>query len=74
MEECITPFIENSLADDEKALKAKELITTLLRSVAAEVIKIDKRDWFYAVEVNGCKLFVCQNETGKYTVMIPSDY
>lgn len=74
MEECITPFIEDDLADDEKVIRANELIATLLKSVVAEIIKINKLDWFYAVEVQGRKFFVAQNETGKLTLMFPEDY
>ncbi len=74
METCIMPSVKDGLTEQEKAALIKELIARLLKSVVAEVIKINKRDWFYAVEVNGCKFFVAQNETGKYTVMLQEDY
>jgi hypothetical protein len=31
-------------------------------------------DWFYSVEVDGMKFFVCENGELGYTAMLPSEY
>lgn len=77
--ECIYPFL---IKDHEGNLieglpTASELIYRLIGSVKQEVIKIQKEkglDWFYSIEARGWKFYVCQNETGKYTLMFPEDY
>lgn len=87
--ECIDKFLikvimsdRDSIPEkDENILKghpsASDLIHKLISSAKLAVIKIQLlkgTDWFYAIEARGWKFFVCQNETGKYTLMFPEDY
>jgi len=62
------------ITEQEKAKAVKKLIGKLLSSVVDEVRKVNKPDWFYSFKVRGWKFFLAQNETGKYTLMFPSDY
>jgi hypothetical protein len=66
-ERCIEPFVTEYI--DEASLTKK-----LIEDAIIEIKKINKPDWFYCIHVKGCKLFVAQNETGKYTMMFPEDY
>jgi len=68
---CIEPFL-----DEEKTNEA-DLISKLVSSVKREAIKIQKTkglDWFYDVSARGWRLFLVQNDTGKYTLMFPEEY
>jgi len=78
-DECIDKFLIKD--DDGNVLNgfptALNLMYKLISSVKAEVVKIQNEkglDWFYSIEARGWKFFVCQNETGKYTLMFPEDY
>ena len=78
-DECIDKFLIKD--DDGNVLdyspKLSNLMYKLISSVKAEVVKIQNEkglDWFYSIEARGWKFFVCQNETGKYTLMFPEDY
>lgn len=85
---CIEPFIEASVMtklslankpmdDISEAYKKKaerELIKKLLNSAILEVQKLKRQDWFYNINCRGWDLFVCQNETGGYSLLFPEDY
>jgi len=51
-----------------------EFIKKLIEDAIIEIKTINKPDWFYCVYIKNFKLFVKQNETGKYTIMLPEDY
>jgi hypothetical protein len=78
-ESCIYPYV----MDGDKS-QTDKLVSNLIHQVILEIKKQyqkanKKMDWFYEVIVkdfksNDCRLFVAQNETGKYTIMRPSDY
>ena len=77
--DCIDKFLIKD--EDGKILKGQQpaivLINKLIGSAKQAVIEIQKTkgtDWFYSIEARGWKFFVCQNETGKYTLMFPEDY
>jgi hypothetical protein len=87
-ERCIEPFIEASvmtklslankpmddISEADKKKAERELIKKLLNSAILEIQKLKRQDWFYNVQVRGYDLFCCQNETGGYTMMFPTDY
>ena len=53
----------------------KKLIDSAVDEIRKQYLKADKKaDWFYSIEARGWKLFVAQNETGKFTLMFPEDY
>ena len=64
---CIEPFVTEDI--DEASLTKK-----LIEDAIFEIKKINKPDWMYAIKVRDWKLWVCQNETGAYTIMFPEDY
>lgn len=69
-ERCIKPLITEDI--DEANLTKK-----LIEDSIFEIKKFKHPDWMYAIKVRGCrgwKLWACQNETGKYTLMFPEDY
>lgn len=77
--DCIDKFLLKD--EDGKILNGQQpaivLINKLISSAKQAVIEIQKTkgtDWFYSIEARGWKFFVCQNETGKYTLMFPEDY
>ena len=77
--DCIDKFLIKD--EDGKILDGQQpaivLINKLISSAKQAVIEIQKTkgtDWFYSIEARGWKFFVCQNETGKYTLMFPEDY
>lgn len=77
--ECIDKFLIKD--DDGNVLDgfptALNLMYKLISSVKAEVVKIQEEkglDWFYNIKARGWEFYVCQNETGKYTLMFPEDY
>jgi len=52
---------------------------TDLLNQALEIMRKSKPDWFYSGKIelpSGTtqKIFIVQNETGKYTIMLPEDY
>ena len=56
-----------------------DLLNQSLAIVRRESENFTKHDWFFEGQIelpSGAKqqVFICQNETGKYTVMLPSDY
>ena len=68
---CIEPFIIN---DNEIAL-TKKLIDSAIIEIKKQYLKANKQaDWFYEFNCRGWKLWACQNETGRYTLMFPEDY
>lgn len=66
-EKLITPFITDEMNE-------ASLIKKLIEYAIIEIKKINKPDWFYCIHIKGCKIFVAQNETGAYSIMLPSDY
>lgn len=81
-ERCISLFSNEGMWEQFASSKEKyerKLISKLIESVILEIqkqyLKANKKeDWFYSVKVRGWKLFVSQNETGKFTLMFPEDY
>jgi hypothetical protein len=86
---CVEPFIEPlamtrlSLAnkplevtDADRKKAEKELVKRLIESAILEVQKLNRNDWFYALDdCRGWKdMWVVQNETGLWTLMFNSDY
>lgn len=68
---CIEPFI------DDRKIVEYDLILKLILSVKREVIKIQKVngvDWFYDLVAREWRFFLAQNDTGKYTLMLPEEY
>lgn len=63
-----------AIPDEVKQRAAKKLLNKLLATAIEEVKKLNKKDWMYAIDCRGWKLWVCQNETGAYTLMFPEDY
>ena len=56
-----------------------DLLNQSLAIVCRESNNFTKHDWFFSGEIelpSGTKqqVFICQNETAKYTIMTPSDY
>jgi hypothetical protein len=78
-EKCIYPYVMDENKDQTDTL-VKNLIHLVILEIKKQYLKANKKmDWFYEVVVkdfksNDCRLFVAQNETGKYTAMLPSDY
>jgi hypothetical protein len=52
----------------------KMLLDRLIGSAIAEVKRLKRQDWLYEIDCRGWKLWVVQNETGKFTLMFPEDY
>jgi hypothetical protein len=88
-ERCIAPFIEPlamtrlslankplEITDADRKKAEKELVKRLIESAILEVQKLNRNDWFYAL--NDCRgwkdMWVVQNETGLWTLMFSSDY
>jgi hypothetical protein len=82
-------FVTNNLLskgyinEGEKQILNVPAITDLLQQsiliVKKESENFKKQDWFYSGKIelpNGTKqkIFIQQNETGKYTIMLPEDY
>lgn len=68
-------FIVNlKITDADKKKAEQELVKKLIESAILEILKTKRQDWFYNIEVRGWDLFCCQNESGSYTLMFPSDY
>lgn len=68
-------FVINlKISDADKKKSEQELIKKLLDSAIIEIQKLKRQDWMYEIECRGWKLWVCQNETGGYTLMFPEDY
>lgn len=75
---CIEPYAQ------QKRSEVPDLVKNLKRAVIHEIIKAGKQvqllpdlkllDWFYSVKVNDWEFFLCQNETGSYTLLFPEDY
>jgi len=57
-----------NLGCDEAKSKIEDLIER------AETEMSERDDWFYNFKYKDKKYFVAQNETGKYTLMLPEDY
>jgi hypothetical protein len=78
-ETCIYPYVMDSDKDQTDKL-VNNLIHQVILEIKKQYLKANRKmDWFYEVVVkdfksNDCRLFVAQNETGKFTIMIPSDY
>ena len=56
-----------------------DLLNQSLAIVRKESNNFTKPDWFFSGEIElpsgkSQQVFICQNETGKYTIMTPSDY
>jgi len=56
-----------------------DLITQAVLIIKRNYLKTKVQDWFYSglVELpsgNKTKIFIAQNETGRYTIMLPEDY
>jgi hypothetical protein len=56
-----------------------DLLNQSLQIVKRESKNFTKHDWFFEGQIelpSGTKqqVFICQNETAKYTIMTPSDY
>jgi hypothetical protein len=62
------------ITEQENTKAVEKLIGKLLASVVDEIRKINKPDWFFAIQVRGWKFFVAMNETGKFTCMFPEEY
>ena len=64
------------LGEDEPHLEA---IDGLLNEAILIMAHAGKGDWLYSGEIalpsgEMQKIFICQNETGKFTLMLPEDY
>ncbi len=66
-ERLVKPFVSENIND-------AEIVKKLIEEAIIKIRKIGKPDWFYAVDVRDCRLFVALNETGAYTIMFPEDY
>lgn len=63
------------IPEAEKKRAERELINKLLDTAITQIKALKKEDWMYELpDCRGWKLWVCQNETGKYTLMFPEDY
>jgi len=70
------------LHDDAELLNVPAIIDLLQQSILIVKKKSNnfkEHDWFYSGKIelpNGTKqkIFIQQNETGKYTIMLPEDY
>ena len=59
----------------QKGKAAEKLIRKLLDSAFEAARKTGREDHLYTdLDVRGWKLWLGQNETGKYTLMFPEDY
>lgn len=68
-------ILEIPITEAEKQRVTKKLLDKLLTSAIDEVRKLNREDWMYNLkDCRGWNLWVCQNETGKYTLMFPEDY
>lgn len=81
-DKCIQPFALDGMweqfAESQIAYEielTKRLLDSAIIEIRKQYIKANKKaDWFYSVEVKGCKFFVAMNEMGKFTIMFPEDY
>jgi hypothetical protein len=76
-DKCIEPFASDGIW--EKFAKNKEeyqkvLLDRLLESAIWAVKLLNRKDWLYVIRCRGWELWVSQNETGKFTLMLPEDY
>ena len=64
-----------NITEEEKGKAAEKLIKKLLNSAVEAARKTGRQDHLYTdLDVRGWKLWLGQNETGKYTLMFPEDY
>ena len=74
---CLLPYAK-------KSSEFPDLVRNLKCTVFREIIKHGKNvqllpnfkllDTFYQVKINGWKFWLCQNETGGFTLLFPEDY
>lgn len=63
------------IPDELKQRVAKKLLDKLLVTAITQIKALKREDWMYELpDCRGWKLWVCQNETGAYTLMFPEDY
>lgn len=69
-------FVFNfKISEEEKKIAERGLLKKLLDTAIAQIKALKREDWMYELpDCRGWKLWVCQNETGKYTLMFPEDY
>lgn len=63
--------------NQDKTLNIPNIIDLL--NQALRIMRLRAKDWFYSGKIelpSGVeqKIFIAQNETGKYTIMLPEDY
>lgn len=76
-EKCLLPYAK-------KSSDFPDLVRNLKCTVICGIIRAGKKiqlqpdfkflDTFYEVKINGWKFWLCQNETGSYTLLFPEDY
>jgi len=71
-EKCIRPFVKED--GDEKILVKKLIDIAIVEMKKIYIKRGKKEEWFYSFQIKDVKFFCAQNETGKFTLMLPSDY
>ena len=75
---CVQPYA----GDDQVPIP--HLVACLKSVVLKEIIRIGKNvrmfpspallDWFYSVRIKGRQYYLCQNDTGGFTLLFPEEY